>query len=358
MKKIAALVLLLALGAGITLVLFQDRLLRVAVERLAVPRMSGELFRALPDGLHVMLCGAGSPLPDPKRSGPCTLVVAGERAFVFDIGSGAAGHINVMGVPLSAVEGVFLTHFHSDHIDGLGELMLQRWAGGGHAAPLPVHGPQGVEDIVAGFNLAYRHDFGYRVAHHGAELIKPSGAGARAVTFDRPQGSEALTVFEDGGLRIQAFAVDHSPVEPAVGYRIDYAGRSLVISGDTAQHPNVAHHAQGVDLLVHEALSKDLLGLMRGAAVKAGNSRLVQIFDDIHDYHTTPQQAAETAAQAGVRHLLFTHIVPALPARPLERRFLRGVADIFDGGVTLGEDGTSISLPAGSTAVDVGYRLY
>ncbi|MEN8720767.1 MAG: MBL fold metallo-hydrolase [Oceanococcaceae bacterium] len=346
--------LLLLAGVALAAVLiWRDTLVNRLVQSQAVPRMSGAMFTELPDGLHVRLCGAGSPMPDPRRAGPCTLVIAGDRVFVVDIGSGAAGNIGMMGVPYAALEAVLLTHFHSDHIDGLGELLMQRWAAGQHAAPMPVIGPIGVGEVVAGFNQAYRQDFGYRVAHHGADVMRPSGAGGVAQPFAPPAANSDRIILDEAGLRITAFQVEHPPIEPAVGYRFDYAGRSVVISGDTAPSRNLERVAQGADLLIHEALSPDVLKVMRAAAVGAGNAQLVQIFDDIPDYHTTPVQAAQSASTAGVRHLLYHHIVPALPARPLERIFMRDADRHFAGPITLGEDGTAIDMPRGSTDIRV-----
>jgi ribonuclease Z len=140
---------------------------------------------------------------------------------------------------------------------------------------------------------------------------------------------------------------------PAVGYRFDYGGRSLVVSGDTKKSDNLLAQARGVDLIVHEALSPKLVGILHDAAESAGNRGLAKIMSDIPDYHTTPVQAGELAQAAGVRHLLFYHVVPALPVPGLEGVFLEGVAQAFSGGITLGRDGTRISLPSGSKAVDV-----
>ena len=129
--------------------------------------MSVDPIAELPDGIHVVLCGAGSPLPDPARSGPCVAVVAAQKLFVVDVGTGASRNMQMMGLPPSQLAAVFLTHFHSDHIDGLGELSLQRWVGGTFATPLPLIGPIGVDEVAAGFNRAYRIDSTYRTAHHG-----------------------------------------------------------------------------------------------------------------------------------------------------------------------------------------------
>jgi ribonuclease Z len=326
------------------------------MERVLARNMAADPLAALPDGLHLLLCGAGGPLPDPVRSGPCAAVVAGRTVVVVDAGTGGARNLQRFGVPAGLASAVFLTHFHSDHIDGLGELALLRWTGGAHAEPLLVVGPEGVEEVVAGFVRAYEQDARYRVAHHGAETVPPSGAGMTARAFAEPAPGEAPVVFEADGLRVTAFKVEHEPVSPAVGYRFDYGGRSLLVSGDTAKSANLEAQARGVDVLVHEALATQLVGRMNAAATAAGRANLAKITADIPSYHTTPVEAAEIAAAAGARHLLFHHVVPPLPLPGLDRVFLEGVSDAFGGGVTLGRDGTFVSLPKGSTDVEVSAR--
>jgi ribonuclease Z len=323
------------------------------MDRVVARNMASSLLDELPDGLHVALCGAGSPLPDPKRSGPCTAVVAGERIFIVDSGAGSSRVLSRMRLPQGRIEGVLLTHFHSDHIDGLGELLMQRWANGGSEAPVPIHGPTGVEMVVNGFAEAYRQDELYRVAHHGADILPPRGAGGVARPFPTPAPGEARIVLDDDGLKITAFVVDHTPVKPAVGYRFDYGGRSLLISGDTKKDANLQRFAEGVDLLVHEALAPQLVAVLNRGAERASRPRLAKITADILDYHTSPVEAAEIARDAGVGHLLYNHIVPPLPLRPMEELFLEGVADVWSGPTTLGQDGTLVHLPTGSDAIEV-----
>ncbi len=348
---LAALVALAAAGW-----LSRTPLLLALAPRLAAAQMAADPARELPDGLHVGLCGSGSPFPDVQRAGPCTLVLAGQRLFVFDAGSGGVRQIGRMGFTHGHIEAVFLTHFHSDHIDGLGELMLQRWVSTARREPLPVHGPAGVERVVAGFMAAYAQDQHYRVAHHGQATVPASGFGGEARPFHLgPSGR--VTVLDDGGVEIVAFLADHAPVHPSVGYRIAYRGRSVVLSGDTKKSAAVQREATGADLLVHEALSPTLVARLREGAVRAGRPALAKIFADIVDYHATPEQAAETAQAAGVKLLLLNHIVPALPLPGLQQAFLGGAADRFQGTLRIGRDGDFVSLPAGSAAVDIGRRF-
>jgi glyoxylase-like metal-dependent hydrolase (beta-lactamase superfamily II) len=233
-----AAMVLAAMGAAL---LFQRqigmRMVRSNVERT----VANPLLARLDDGLHAGLCGSGSPLADPTRSGPCVFVIAGKHVYVVDTGDGAARRLTLMGLAPGLIDGILLTHFHSDHIGGLGEMMLQRWGTGSHHDPVPVFGPQGVESVVDGFNQAYALDKTYRIAHHGETVMPPSGAGGVARPFTIEKGSDAAQVLlVQDGLTITTFGVDHTPVFPAAGYRFDYCGRSVVISGDTAPSATLA----------------------------------------------------------------------------------------------------------------------
>jgi ribonuclease Z len=160
-----------------------------------------------------------------------------------------------------------------------------------------------------------------------------------------------LCLWSDGeGLMVEALAVDHSPVDPAVGYRFSYKGRSLLITGDTVKLPNIQKFAAGVDLLVHEALAPNLVMMMNEAARKIGNPILTKITHDIPSYHASPVEAAETARDAGVGHLLYYHIVPPLVIPGQKALYLNGAEDIFPG-YTIGEDGVAFSMPANSKEI-------
>lgn len=343
---LAALVLLLLL----LVYLFQAQLGLWLASRFAAQNAGRDITASLPDGLHVGLCGSGSPMPDPTRAGPCSVVIAGRHVFIVDIGDGAARNLPRMGVPTGKVEALFLTHFHSDHIDGTGNLFLQRWAGSTAKTPLPVYGPTGVEQVVAGFNQAYALDDGYRVAHHSAAIMPPGGAGGVARPFAPPPGGSAV-VYAADGLTVTAFNVNHAPATPAVGYRFDYKGRSAVLSGDTAPSTQLVQTARGADLLVHEALQPKLVDALTEALAARQIDALAQITRDIHNYHTTPEQAADAAKAAGVRYLLLNHIVPPVPVTFMDAAFLGDARSRFPGPVKIGKDGMLISMPAGSTDV-------
>jgi ribonuclease Z len=298
--------------------------------------------------LHVVLCGTGSPLPDPTSAAACTAVVAGGRVWVVDVGPGSQEVAQLIGVPRAALGGVLLTHFHSDHIGELGEWAMQSWVAGRKEA-FHVFGPPGVAQVAAGFQQAYGLDDGYRIAHHGVENMPRSATEWTVHEFPVGQG-EAVVIHQEAGLTIKAFAVDHAPVAPAVGYRFEYGGRSVVISGDTDVSPSLQAHARGADLLVHEVLLKDLAEQMSEAFGRAGESRMQRLSADVVDYHTSPAEALQAAQDAGVGMMVMTHIVPPLPGWLRSWFFTRGLEG-GDVDVVLGEDGMHFRLPADSETV-------
>lgn len=353
-RTLLALLALALLGVG-TAFVFRAQLATKLYERRVDRQMSLDRIANLPDGLHLAFCGTGSPLPDPSRAPSCAVVIAGDRLFVVDSGAGSVGNLLLMGIPAGEIEAVLLTHFHSDHIGGLGDLALQRWIGVGNTGPLPVMGPGGVETIVAGFNQAYALDASYRTGHHGEAIAPPSGFGMVAHPFQIAGFDQTVPVklLENDGLTIWAVAVNHAPVEPAVAYRFDYHGRSLVMSGDLVAQasPGFQALAAGVDLLVVEALQPRLLDIINDGARSRGNARLDTIMTDIRDYHTTPEQAAAAANAAQAQALVLNHIVPAVPSRSLNAAFLGDAPAAFSGPIRIAEDGMVVSLPAGEVGV-------
>jgi ribonuclease Z len=290
--------------------------------------------------LHVVLCGTGSPLADPDRASACTAIVAGKELVLIDVGPGSWRKADLAQLPLGNLTTVLLTHFHSDHMGDLGEAITMSWVAG-RAKPLDVYGPPGVEKVVNGFLAAYTMDSGYRVEHHTPEILPPGAARAVGRAVDAGKA-----VFERNGLKIVAFEVNHEPVRPAYGYRIEYRGRKVVVTGDTSKCEEVAKQAEGADLLIHDSLSKDMVLAAAKTANAFGQTRRAKMARDIVLYHATPVEAAETAAAAKVKTLVLTHMVPALRTEAQEKQFLRGVAEAFGGKVVLAKDGMRFDLTA------------
>lgn len=350
MKRIGIGLVVVAVIIAAAAFLFQKQIGQYVVQR-ATQQMAGrDQLASLDDGLHVGLCGTGSPMPNLQRAGPCNVVIAGGQVFVVDMGESGNRNLNLMGISAAKVDALLLTHFHSDHIDGIGPMMLYHWTRGASTAPLPVYGPEGVEQVVAGFNAAYTLDHTYRIAHHGETVVPSSGGGAEARPFAIK--GDSATILQGGGLTVTAFKVDHDPIRPAVGYRFDYKGRALCISGDAAKSANLIAACKEADLIVHDALQPHLLKEVEAAFAAQGNANTAKIFHDIRDYHATPEQAAESAQAAGVQMLVLSHLVPPLPAAYLYPAFLGDAPARFDGEIVVGEDGMLFSLPPNSEAID------
>jgi ribonuclease Z len=246
------------------------------------------------DSLKVVLLGTGvGPPVNLQQYGASTLVEAGKQRFLFDCGRGATLRLAQAGVPIGSVTRVFLTHLHSDHVVQLPDLLLTGWAGGRREVPLTVWGPTGTRAMMDHLQQAFAFDIHMR--RDVDEHLPPAGIKvvSREVTTDG-------VVFSENGVTVTAFLVDHGPVRPAFGYRIDYQGRSVVLSGDTRMSENLVRHAQGADVLVHEVIDPEALR-------NRPDHPSAAIVDAIIAHHTTPQQAGEVFRRVGPRLAVYSH---------------------------------------------------
>ncbi|MEM1435030.1 MAG: MBL fold metallo-hydrolase [Pseudomonadota bacterium] len=295
-----------------------------------------------PEGLRVVVCGSASPLGNIlNRAQACIAVLTAEHFFLFDVGARSPLRIAQARLPMRRLDGVFLTHFHSDHIAGIPDANLASWVQGRRES-LKIYGPAGVESVVGGFNQAYRLDRRYRIAHHGVELLPPAAGPMTPVTI--PQSG---TAWQDDALTVTVFSVNHNPIEPAVGYRVDYRGRSVVISGDTIADGRLFEAAAGADLLLHDALSRAMLDTMIEIATENEVPVLPTIMTDVIDYHADSLSLEDRAAAAGIRQLAYYHLVPAPPNALAEKIFARGLAD----STLLVRDLHTFDLPPDSDAI-------
>ena len=299
----------------------------------------------LTDGnLHVVLVGTGGPFPNTERVSVATAVIAGGEFIMVDMGPGTVRNALLQRLPLGSLSAVFLTHFHSDHIGDLGEANMYSWVQGNRKNRLEVFGPPGVKKVVAGYALAYAQDSLYRTDHHGENVAPAEGAAPVARTINIQDPDQAERVFDRNGLKAWAFMVDHFPAEPAIGFRFEYKGKKVVITGDTKQIHTLVGQADKADLFICEALDARTIHLAAGVAKEVNQPSLSKIFTDITEYHLTPVQAAEIAQKAGVKRLVFYHVVPPPTNFILKRRYLKGVDDVYKGDVEIGEDGMAFTF--------------
>jgi ribonuclease Z len=242
----------------------------------------------------VILLGTGAPEPVIERFGPSTLVNAGGHKLLFDSGRGATQRLWQLGVALPEVKAVFLTHLHSDHIVGIPDLWLTGWLRGRRDA-FRVWGPQGTKEMMSHLERAYAFDIHIR----RDEDTKLPGSGVAVEAKDIGEG----VVYEAGGVKVTAFLVDHADIKPAYGYRVDFGGRSVVISGDTRYSENLVRHAKGTDVLVHEVIDAALF------RARMRNLTAEQI-DSIVGHHTTVEDAGRVFAQVKPKLAVYSHVIP------------------------------------------------
>lgn len=296
------------------------------------------------DQLTVVLCGTGSPLAQ-SGAQSCTAVFANGQFLLFDAGDNTLSALRAAKLPIGDLDAVFVTHFHNDHYADLGEVMEWSWVSGRRHV-LPVHGPTGITQIVDGFQAAYELERGYRTAHHGPELMPPEWAAATAVEFEPPADDSALVVYKHDDVTVQAFRVDHDPIRPAAGYRIEAFGKVIVISGDTVRTESLLEQSRDADLLVSEVMNKEVVELMREVYDEIGSAANARILHDIQGYHMDVGEVGALAQEANVPRLALTHLAPKPQGRHQAKAFFRDpVEEAYDGELFVGEDGMRIVVP-------------
>jgi ribonuclease Z len=267
--------------------------------------------------IDVVLTGTGSPLPDPRRAGPSTLVRAGGASFLVDAGRGVLMRAAAAGAGAGSITAQLLTHLHSDHITDLNDVITTRWVTSFVPSPLSIIGPPGTRHVVERTLEALAADIRYRTDHH-VDLVGPPPVTVQEATDG--------VVWDADGVLIRVAPTDHRPVEPTIAFRVEHAGAAVVLAGDTLPCPTLDELCAGADALVITAIRKDLI---EGCGIKR--------LEDVLDYHSSVEQAAQTAERAGVATLILTHYVPAM-APGSEDEWRDRAAAHFSGKVVLGDD--------------------
>lgn len=289
--------------------------------------------------MKVVLLGTGSPRAVYGVSKPGVAVLAGHKVFLVDCGSGTVNQLILAGIMPQRISDVLFTHHHSDHNSGFFDVFISSWRTHvipgavyrNRTVPMQVYGPETTQAIIGQMEQSFAFDVNLRINYNKSAID-----GSRIEYHECNEG----VVYDQDGIRITAFEVDHRPVYPAIAYKFEYNEKSVVISGDTIPVENMIKHAKGADLLIHEAYNKEWL------------DALIQMYPDEAvglnnpaKYHTTTLQAAEIARQADVKHLLLTHHIPA-PAKTQEAAdaYIQGMQEIYSGPITVGRDLMEVDL--------------
>jgi ribonuclease Z len=273
--------------------------------------------------LKVTLLGTGSPPPGMDRFGPSILVEAGKEKLLFDCGRGAAQRVQQLKVPFTDVDALFLTHLHSDHVVGIPDLWLTGWVQG-RSVPFRVWGPAGTKQMMAHLEEAFQFDIHIR---RDVDEKLP-GQGVTVLANDIAEG----VAYESNGIKVTTFFVDHGPVKPALGYRIDFAGHSVVLSGDTRFSENLIRFAQGADVVIHEVMDTESFALKNPLFTPERVQRVA-------GHHTMPEQAGTIFARVKPKLAVYSHIVP-----PDTTDLIPRTRKTYSGPLEVGEDLMTIEI--------------
>jgi ribonuclease Z len=292
--------------------------------------------RTVPDyheNLKVILLGTGTPRSFVGRSKSGAIVLAGHKTFLVDCGAGVVDQMIKAGVMPQRISDVLFTHHHSDHNSGFFDVFISSWRTHvnaervyeGRKVPMSVYGPTTTREIIGKMRDSFDFDVNLRVNYN-----KSTDVGANIEYHESDEG----VVYDQDGIKITAFEVDHRPVKPAIAYKFEFNGKAVVISGDTIPVDNMVKYSEGIDLLVHESYNKPWLD----ALIAKFPEQAVGLSNPAK-YHTTTLEAAEIARKAGVKHLVLTHHIPApQETEEAEAAYMKGMNEIYSGKITMARD--------------------
>ncbi len=339
MKKaiiaILSVAVLLLIAAWMVVKFFPEKLVPPIASRMLEDAGNNSDAFYDPDGIVAVTVGTATPLPG-KRAQTGTAIFVNGYFFVFDVGAGVVQKAENLGLPLTNLDGIFLTHYHSDHMMDLPNMISRSWVLG-RENDLYVYGPDSLTTLVNAANAFLQIENQHRVDHHGPEIMDISRAAGIPREFHVGQDSSAV-MFEQDGIRITAFDVDHEPIEPAIGYVIEYKGKKVVISGDTKENVLLEEMARDCDLLIHEVMLMSFQKIVEEASAEAGMDRIAHIIHDIQDYHTGTFEVAALAERANVKKLVLNHLAPAPDNAIIKNMYLNELKG-YSGPLHLANDG-------------------
>lgn len=310
----------------------------------------------LTDGkLHLYLCGTGDPEVTMQeiRKPACVAMIAEQEFMLFDAGEGTIQTLGAMGLPYTHLRHIFMTHWHSDHFGGLGQVINASWVAG-NAKNIFLYGPYGTKQVLNALGKAYRLDVIFRAINRQG-IEDPTLAFAKTKEFKtNPEGK---LVYQKNNLQIHAFQVHHEPAFPAVGYRIHYKNCKVVISGDTRVVKSLRQNATNADILINEALSHHLYEQIISKAKAIADYRTLAFAKENKRYHSDTLLLAQMANKANVKKLVLTHLVPAIPTTDeAKESFIQGMNQFYSGPITVADDQDEIILDSEDSNCHVEYK--
>ena len=342
LRKLAYATIALLVAATVLAWVNRDALVDRAVQA-RLQQQPDRSFLEDKEHVRVLICGTGSPEVSSAKAQACTLVSAGGKMFLFDVGDGAVRSLAHSKIPVNQLERVFITHFHSDHFNDVATLINAGWIWG-RKSPLEVQGPVGTKQVLDGFSQAYALDEGYRSAN------MPHLAKNRAVAFGVPleiafvEGQRSVRVYDKGGVTIDAALVVHDPVKPALGYVLKYKGKKVFVSGDTEVSPVNMDAMRNADLAVHESYAAHMVRRAIPQMKKLGMDFEATVAERTIPYHADNIALAKQAQAAGVKHLLLTHLIPYPASFVVRQMYTEGMGHHFKGKLTVAQDGMILVL--------------
>jgi ribonuclease Z len=283
--------------------------------------------------LELTLLGTGSPVHVPHRYGPSQVISAGDKRILIDTGWSSTIRLFQANMQPQTIDAVFITHLHSDHTTDMADFLVMRWVGGIQHA-IPIYGPVGTKRMIHGFQEAMAADTKYRLDHHGDKLW--SGGLAADIT-EFVAGDDPVEIARIGDITVSAFEVEHLPVKPAYGFRFESAGSVITISGDTNPCAGLLNGSKDADIMVCDSMNVAMMQGLEDRLRGIGNANQAALLEDAHSYHAPISGMAELAQQAGVKHLVLSHVIPPVPDE-LAGQFVEGLDKVFSGKLTVGSD--------------------